>query len=53
MKNTAARAIENRSLLSFAVRETTFSRCRVFDFADGSFFVIHDSGRVEANEINV
>jgi hypothetical protein len=49
---TANRTIADRSLLSFAVRVTTFTRCRVYDFADGSFFVLHDNGHVEANEFH-
>ena len=49
--NTAARATEDRSLIDFATKKTVFSRAVVYDFADGSFLVVHDSGRVEANTI--
>jgi hypothetical protein len=52
MNTTANRSLTDRSLLSFAIRVTTFTRCRVYDFADGSFFVLHDNGHVEANEFH-
>ena len=50
--NTAHRAKTEVSLRSFAIKTTVFSHCRIFDFADGSFLVVHDNGRVEANAIS-
>lgn len=49
---TADKALIDRSICAFALRSTEFSDCVIFDFADGSFLVVRDNGRVEANQIN-
>ena len=52
MTTKAHNAQQDRSLITFAVKATEFSRCKVYDFADGSFLVVHDNGRTEVNTIS-
>lgn len=47
----AAKAHQDASFRSFATKVTEFTRCKVFDFADGSFLTVWDSGRIEVNAI--
>jgi len=49
----ADNALINANFRTFALRVVEFSRCKVLHFADGSFLVLHDNGRAEANTINV
>ena len=49
---TADFAGQDQSMLSYAIKVTTFTTCKVYDFADGSYLVLHDSGRIEVNEVH-
>lgn len=51
--STADRALVDRSLTTFALNTYEFTRCTKYVFADGSFLLVHASGRAEANTINV
>lgn len=50
--NTAAKAQSEQSFRSFATAVTEFSRCKVYDFADGSYLTVWDNGRTEVDAIN-
>lgn len=50
--NSATRAQSDQSLLGFAIKVNEFSCCKVYDFADGSFLTVWDSGRTEVNAVN-
>lgn len=49
---SAAKAQANQSCRSFAIKVSEFSRCKVYDFADGSYLTVWDSGRSEVNAVN-
>lgn len=49
---SADKANAEQSFRSFAKLVTEFTRCKVYDFADGSFLTVWDNGRTEVNAIN-
>lgn len=49
--NTAEKAKSDLSICKFAVKETVFTRCKVYDFADGSYLTLWDNGRIEVNAV--
>lgn len=50
---TAEKAQQEASLRGLAVKTTAFTRLTVYDFADGSFLVVHANGRTEINKVSV
>jgi hypothetical protein len=49
--NTAAKAHQDASIRSYATKVTEFTRCKVYDFADGSFLTVWGNGRTEVNAV--
>lgn len=49
---TAHKAAAELALRGMAVKVSEFSRCKVYDFADGSFLTVWDNGRTEVNAVN-
>lgn len=49
---SAEKAQQDSSFRAFAVKVVEFTRCKVFDFADGSFLTVWDNGRTEVSAIN-
>lgn len=49
--NSATMAQTDESFRGYAVKISGFSTCKLYDFADGSFLVVHDNGRTEVDTI--
>lgn len=49
--SSAAKAQADESYRCYAVKVCEFSTCKLYDFADGSFLVVHDNGRTEVDTI--
>lgn len=49
---SAHKAEKDPSFRGFAMKVIEFSRCKLYDFADGSFLIVWDNGRTEVNTIN-
>lgn len=48
----AHKAEQDVSWRGFALETFKFSRCTKYVFADGSYLIVHDSGRTEVNAYN-
>ena len=48
-KTSAEIAQFNSMYRKFALKVTEFTTCKLYDFADGSFLIVHDNGRTEVN----